>query len=173
MKLFTASILAVAVFVCASLWIDDGRPMAAERFTSESTDSMEGASGVLSVKSANSFYLTWTKLNDAIKSNAALKIVAIIDHAANAKRSGQELRPTSLVIFGNPGMGTPLMQASQTAALDLPQKMIVYQNEKGEVYVAYNDPAFISERHSIAKDHPAVKAAVTGLANLAKAATTK
>jgi uncharacterized protein (DUF302 family) len=129
--------------------------------------------GVIKVKSANSFTETVAKLEAAIKANSALKIVATIDHSANAKATAQELRPTVLIIFGNPRMGTPLMQDSQTAALDLPQKIIVFEDEKGSTFVAYNDPVFIAKRHGIAKDHPAVKTAATGLASLAKIASTK
>jgi uncharacterized protein (DUF302 family) len=131
------------------------------------------AKGVVKVRSNNSFNKTVEKLETAIKANAALKIVAKIDHAANAASVDQELRPTVLFIFGSPQMGTPLMAAAQSAALDLPQKMIVFEDEKGGVFVAYNDPAFIATRHGIAVDHPAVESADTGLGNLAKAATTK
>jgi uncharacterized protein (DUF302 family) len=129
--------------------------------------------GIVKVKSNNSFDETVAKLESAIEANPGLKIVAKIDHSANAKGIGQELRPTVLFIFGNPQMGTPLMTTSQTAALDLPQKMIVFEDGKGNVFVAYNDPAYIAQRHGIAKDHPAVKTAETGLGTLAKAATTK
>lgn len=129
--------------------------------------------GIVKIKSGISFAETVAKLEAAIKANPALKIVAKIDHAANAKAAGQTLRPTVLFIFGNPLLGTPLMEACQTAALDLPKKMLVFEDEKGSVFVVYNDPAFIAERHGIAKDHPAVTAAKTGLGNLAKAATTK
>lgn len=129
--------------------------------------------GIVRIKSSISFAETVEKLEAAIEANSALKIVAKIDHAANAKAAGQALRPTVLFIFGNPLMGTPLMAASQTAALDLPQKIIVFEDEKGGVFVVYNDPAFVARRHGIALDHPAVTAAETGLGNLAKAATTK
>ncbi len=134
---------------------------------------VDEAKGVVKVRSNNSFNKTVEKLETAIKANAALKIVAKIDHAANAKGTEIELRPTVLFIFGNPQMGTPLMAAAQTAALDLPQKMIVFEDEKGAVFVAFNDQAFIAKRHGIALDHLVVKTAATGLGNLAKAATTK
>ncbi|CAN5774232.1 DUF302 domain-containing protein [soil metagenome] len=141
-------------------------------FTSFSLSGAEGM-GIVKVKSNNSFIETVSKLEAAIEANTALKIVAKIDHAANAKGIGHELRPTVLFIFGNPQMGTPLMSTSQTVALDLPQKMIVFEDEKGTTFVAYNDPEFIAQRHGIEKDHPAVKTAATGLANLATIASTK
>lgn len=131
------------------------------------------ADGVVKFKSHSSFQETVARLDAAIKGNPDLKIVARVDHAANATVSGQELRPTILFIFGNPRMGTPLMSASQTAALDLPQKMIVFEDENRFVYVAYNDPAFVARRHGIAENHPVVKNASVGLRNLAAAAIRK
>ena len=136
-------------------------------------DRNEVGAGIVKVKSDNSFSETAAKLEAAIEANSALKVIAKIDHSANAKTVGRDLRPTLLFIIGNPRMGTPLMLAEQTSALDLPQKMLVFEDEKGNVYIAYNDPEFIAQRHGIANDHPAVKTAATGLANLAKAASTK
>lgn len=129
------------------------------------------SNGVVQVRSESSFAETVTRLESAINANPALKILAKIDHSANAKGVGQELRPTMLFIFGNPQMGTPMMMMSQTAALDLPQKMIVFEDEKGQVFVAYNDPVFIAERHNISTDDLAVRNARTGLRNLVESAT--
>lgn len=162
------SIAALSVF----LGLTSGVVLAKEPFYADSKSPLADGKGLVKVKSSNSFNETVAKLEAAIEANSALKIVAKIDHSANAKGTGQELRPTVLFIFGNPRMGTPLMAAAQSAALDLPQKMIVFEDEKGAVFVAYNDPAFIAKRHGIAVDHPAVKSADTGLGNLAKAATT-
>lgn len=129
--------------------------------------------GIERVKSMHSFEVTWKLLNKAIEANPSLKIVAIVDHADNARKVGQNLRPTRLIIFGNPQMGTPLMTSSQTAALDLPQKMVVFEDENGDTFVAYNSSAYIAERHSIPRELPALKSAETGLGDLAKAATSR
>lgn len=73
-----------------------------------------------------------------------------INHGEGAKKVGLELRPTEVVIFGNPKVGTPLMQCSQSVAIDLPQKMLVWEDEAGDVWLAYNDPGYLAERHDIA-----------------------
>lgn len=73
-------------------------------------------------------------------------MVAKLDHAANAQKAGLPLRPTRLLIFGNPALGTPLMRAAQTAAIDLPQKMLAYTDASDRTFVACNNPAFVARR---------------------------
>ena len=77
-------------------------------------------------------------------------MVADVDHAANADGAGLDLRPTRVVLFGNPALGTPLMQQNQTAGIDLPQKVLVYENGEGEVYAAYNTTDYLASRHGLA-----------------------
>jgi uncharacterized protein (DUF302 family) len=84
-----------------------------------------------------------------------LNVFARIDHAAGAAEAGLELRPTNLIIFGNARGGTPLMQASQTAGIDLPLKVLVWQDTAGKTWLSYNDPSWIAQRH-----HLGVKAEV-------------
>ncbi|NJL61169.1 MAG: DUF302 domain-containing protein [Methylacidiphilales bacterium] len=72
-----------------------------------------------------------------------------IDHAAGAKSINQELRPTQLIIFGNPAAGTPLMQCNQTAGIDLPQKALIWQDEQGQVWFGYNSPKYLMARHQL------------------------
>lgn len=72
-----------------------------------------------------------------------------IDHSAGAKKVDKELRPTELVIFGNPKVGTPLMQCVQTVAIDLPQKMLIWQDEAGTTWLSYNNPSYLAKRHHI------------------------
>src|SRR3954447_23237451 len=76
-----------------------------------------------------------------------MAILALIDHAAAAAKVGLELRPTEVLIFGNPRAGTPLMQAAQTLGIDLPLRALVWQDEAGKTWVAYNDPEWLTERH--------------------------
>lgn len=173
MRIIAVSVISIVVLGSIGLWGNEYRSIAAERVSAETAGLTSSKTGVVSVISQNSFEITWTKLIDSIESNTAMKIIAIVDHAENAKKTDQQLRPTRLVIFGNPRLGTPMMQASQTVALDLPQKVIVFENAKGEVYVAYNDPGYIAKRHSIAKDHSSIKTVETALENLARTATTK
>ncbi len=78
-----------------------------------------------------------------------LNIFTTIDHAENAANAELELRPTKVVIFGNPKLGTPLMQCAQSLAIDLPQKMLVWEDEVGQVNVAYNDPQYLVDRHQL------------------------
>ena len=101
------------------------------------------------VKSENTFDETYAKLKKAIEDNENLTIITELDHAANAKKAGMELRPTKLIIFGNPKLGTPLMNADQTIGIDLPQKFLVYEDETGGVFVVYNDPKHMAEDHKV------------------------
>jgi uncharacterized protein (DUF302 family) len=78
-----------------------------------------------------------------------ISIMARIDHAAAAAAIGMQLRPTEVLIFGNPQAGTPLMQAVQTAGIDLPLKALVWQDKKGTTRLAYNDPRWLGQRHGV------------------------
>lgn len=89
---------------------------------------------------------TADRLASAITSRG-MAILARIDHAGAAARVGLSLRPTEVFLFGNPKAGTTLMQAVQTMGIDLPLKALVYQDEQGRTWIAYNDPAWIAARH--------------------------
>jgi uncharacterized protein (DUF302 family) len=78
-----------------------------------------------------------------------MKVFARIDHGAGAADAGLELRPTNLIIFGNARGGTPLMQASQTAGIDLPLKVLVWQDAAGKTWLSYNEPNWIVQRHGL------------------------
>lgn len=78
-----------------------------------------------------------------------LKVIAEIDHAQAAAENGLDLRPTHVLLFGNPQVGTKLMQADQRAGLDLPLRMLVWENEQGEVFVSYHDPANLSQTYQL------------------------
>lgn len=84
-----------------------------------------------------------------IISEKGLTLFARIDHSANAKDAELELNPTEVLIIGNPKVGTPLMQCSITTAIDLPQKILVYQDESDRTQVAYNNPEYLKQRHHI------------------------
>ena len=108
----------------------------------------EQADGVVRIKSMHSVTATVDKLESALK-NKGMTIFKRVSHSDGAAKVGLELRPTELLIFGNPKVGTPLMQCQQLAALDLPQKALVYEDEDGQVWFAYNDPEYIADRHNI------------------------
>jgi uncharacterized protein (DUF302 family) len=78
-----------------------------------------------------------------------MSVFARVDHAAGAAEAGLELRPTNLIIFGNARGGTPLMQASQTAGIDLPLKVLVWQDAAGKTWLSYNEPNWIVQRHGL------------------------
>jgi uncharacterized protein (DUF302 family) len=88
------------------------------------------------------------RITEAIETNEDLSLVAELDHAANAATVDLELPPMVVLFFGNPAAGTPVIQESPTAGLDLPQRMLVWDDE-GTVQVSYNDPEFVASRHGI------------------------
>lgn len=110
----------------------------------------------------------------ALATAAGLRVFARIDHAAGAAEVGMPLRPTELLIFGNPRGGTPLMQDRQTAGIDLPVKALVWQDEAGKVWLTHDDATWIARRHRLGEgSRSAVTAIETGLAALtARAAGT-
>ena len=89
---------------------------------------------------------------EAIVTKHGMTISARIDHAAAAAKVGLELRPTVVLVFGNPRAGTPGMQAVRTLAIDLPLKMLVWQDDKDMTWLAYNDPAWLFRRHGVVDD---------------------
>ena len=99
------------------------------------------------VQSANDFATTLQKLREAIEASPA-SVIHEIDHAAGATSAGMELAPTTLVIFGNPVAGTPLMQADPTVGLALPMKVLVLERD-GMVELVYDDPAMLPERYDL------------------------
>ena len=90
-----------------------------------------------------------------------LTIFARVDHAAGAAEVGMQLRPTELLIFGNARGGTPLMQANQLAGIDLPLKALVYEDAAGKVWLAYNNPSWIAQRHGLGDSIAPVVQALT------------
>lgn len=126
--------------------------------------------GMTVVSSPHDVAATMDKLQ-AVVTSKGMTVMARVNHAANAEKAGMELRPTQLLIFGNPKVGTPLMLCSQSIAIDLPQKMLVWQDEAGKVFLAFNDPAYLKGRHAT-EGCDEVFAKVSGaLNNFAKAAT--
>jgi uncharacterized protein (DUF302 family) len=104
--------------------------------------------GLITLPSAHDVGVTLDRLTAALDAKG-VTIFARIDHAAGASSVGLPLRPTTLVIFGNPAAGTPMMQAAQTAGIDLPLKAVVWQSVDGTTYLTYNDPAWIAARHGL------------------------
>jgi|SRR5450755_4800871 uncharacterized protein (DUF302 family) len=100
-----------------------------------------------------------------------IRVFARVDHAADAALIGMPLRPTLLLIFGNPKGGTPLMQSVQHIGIDLPLKMLCWQDESGDVWLSYNEMKWLGKRHQLtAAATPAIDALARLLAALAAAA---
>ena len=126
--------------------------------------------GLINVKSAHDTKTTADRLENTLKQKG-MTVFARIDHAAGAQKVGQKLRPTELIVFGNPKVGTPLMQCRQTTAIDLPQKALIWEDEEGQVWLSYNNPNYLVERHGITGCAEVVKKIEKALSNFAKAAT--
>ena len=129
------------------------------------------ADGLVEVKSPHSAKDTMTRLEDGVKQRG-LTVFARIDHAAGATRIGKTLRPTEVLIFGNPAGGTPFMECAQTAGIDLPLKALVWEDASAQVWLGYNDPAYLAQRHGVAQC-PAVEGLRKALAGLAEAAVAR
>jgi uncharacterized protein (DUF302 family) len=125
------------------------------------------ADGLITVKSPHNAKETMNRLEENAKQRG-LNVFARIDHAAGAAKVGATLRATEVLIFGNPKGGTPLMECAQSAGIDLPLKALVWEDAQGQVWVGYNDPAYLAQRHG-AKDCAAVAALTKALAGLTDA----
>ena len=107
--------------------------------------------GFVSVGSRHSVEETMAKIQDLLRTKG-VKLFTVIDHSGEAERAGIEMRPTKLVIFGNPKAGTPLMLASPTVAIDLPLKLLVWQDASGRVWISYNSLEYLAKRHELRGD---------------------
>ncbi len=131
---------------------------------------VSAADGLVTVKSSHDVKATADRLEKVLKEKG-MTVFIRINHAEGALKAGSELRPTELVIFGNPKVGTPLMQCSQTAGIDLPQKALIWQDAEGEVWLSYNDPSYMAQRHGITGCVEVVNKVENALKNFAHAAT--
>jgi uncharacterized protein (DUF302 family) len=103
--------------------------------------------------------------------SVGLHVFARVDHGGGAKQAGFDLRPTELLLFGNPRGGTPLMLDKQSAGIDLPVKALAWEDAAGKVWLTYNDAAWIADRHALSEaSAEAVRAMTAGLATVTKAA---
>ncbi len=126
--------------------------------------------GLVRVKSAHDVSMTADKLVSLLKSKG-MTVFTRIKHSESAKKVGVVLRPTELVIFGNPKVGSPLMACSQSVAIDLPQKAVVMEDETGDVWLVYNSPSYLASRHHIEGCDEVLSKVEGALANFAKGAT--
>jgi uncharacterized protein (DUF302 family) len=128
---------------------------------------MTQINGIVTKLSHHSVDETLAKLIGILQSKG-VAVFATIDHSGEAAKVGMTMPPTKLVIFGNPKAGTPLMQAAPTTAIDLPLKILIWQDSEGKVWVSYNDPAYLQQRHGFA---PALLQNITIIETLVAKAT--
>ena len=126
--------------------------------------------GMVSVESPFDVATTLDKLTTVLEAKG-MNVFGRVNHAQNAQDVDLELRPTEVLIFGNPAVGTPLMNCAQSVAIDLPQKMLVWQDEAGTTYLGWNDPMYLKARHGIEGCDEALEKVSMALSNFAAAAT--
>jgi uncharacterized protein (DUF302 family) len=102
--------------------------------------------GIIDVPSRYSVPETMTRLQSILKEKG-ITVFALIDHSGEAEKASLSMRPTQLLIFGSPKGGTPLMVAAPRLAIDLPLKALAWQDEQGQVWLSYNSPEYLQERH--------------------------
>ena len=107
--------------------------------------------GLISEPSQHSVDETANKLKELLQVKGVM-LFAFVDHSGEAEKVGMKMRPTKLLIFGNPRAGTPVMLAAPTSAIDLPLKILIWEDSQGRVWLTYNDPAYLQQRHSIPQD---------------------
>ena len=128
--------------------------------------------GLISKKSNHSVKVTLDRLENVLKKKG-ITIVKRWSHDEGGKKAGIPLRPTELLIFGNPKMGTHFFTSNQTSGIDLPMKALAWQDKEGQVWLTYNDPSYIAGRHEIKNRSEIVKKMTGALNNLTNAAIAK
>ncbi len=122
--------------------------------------------GVVNVKSNQSFEDTVNTLLSELASRG-FRIPLTLDYNESESHSHRYRHLPALIVFGNPNVGTPLMQERQTIAIDLPQKFLIWMNRSGDVFISYNDPAFLTERHGVVGQDARIEAIANALAAIA------
>lgn len=140
LKIFAPAIVAFGLAACASTQAETSR--------AQTESPCRAGPPIVIVNSANSFEETLTKAQAGIDARG-FKTFAVIDHAKGAASIGETLRPTTLIIFGNPKGGTPLIQTEQLLGLELPLKMLIAEGENGETRIAYRNIAQLFEEYGI------------------------
>jgi uncharacterized protein (DUF302 family) len=114
----------------------------------EKSMNLPSENGIATLQSHQSVDQTVQKLKRTLEAKA-IKLFAVIDHSGEAQKVGLEMRPTKLLIFGDPKAGTPLMISSPTVAIDLPLKLLVWENRDGQTCISYNTSSYLQARHAL------------------------
>ena len=107
--------------------------------------------GIIAISSNHSVDQTVEKLRGILQAKG-VTLFALIDHSGEAEKAGMRMRPTRLLIFGSPKAGTPVMLAAPSIAIDLPLKILIWEDSRGKVWISYNSPAYLQERHGVPQD---------------------
>jgi uncharacterized protein (DUF302 family) len=122
--------------------------------------------GIATLPGRHSVEETIRKIEETLRARG-VKLFAIVDHSGEAERAGMRMPPTKLLIFGNPKAGTPLMIAVPSIAIDLPLKLLVWEDANGKVWISYNSPEYLRARHDLPSDLAQNLAVVGALARTA------
>jgi uncharacterized protein (DUF302 family) len=108
----------------------------------------DNGKGLIDIPSNHSADETVTKLEGILQAKG-ITLFALVDHSGEAAKAGLKMRPTKLLIFGNPRAGTPVMLAAPSSAIDLPLKILVWEDDQGKVWITYNSPTYLQTRHNL------------------------
>jgi uncharacterized protein (DUF302 family) len=111
----------------------------------------DNGKGLIDIPSNHSVDETVTKLEGILQAKG-ITLFALVDHSGEAAKAGMKMRPTKLLIFGNPRAGTPVMLAAPSSAIDLPLKILVREDDQGKVWITYNSPTYLQTRHNLPAD---------------------
>ena len=160
LKIISVAAVALALSSCASVENLLNAPDKMQS-TPETMTAINAKKGLVTMQSNHSVQDTADKLASIIESKG-MKVFARVDHQKNAQGVDLTLRPTQVIMFGNPKAGTPLMNCEQSVAIDLPQKILISEDADKKVWLSYNNPEYLKDRHNI-------KGCDTQLTNIAKA----
>ncbi len=164
LKLIPAIACVLALSSCASLQSNSNAP--------SSQQSAMQNNGLISMQSNHSVKQTADRF-ESIAKDKGLTVFTRVDHQKNAMNANLTLRPTEVIIFGNPKAGTPLMNCAPSVAIDLPQKVLISEDATGKVALTYNDPSYLKARHNIKGCDKVISNVSMLLNTLATAATAK
>ncbi|MFC1868315.1 DUF302 domain-containing protein [Thermodesulfobacteriota bacterium] len=136
------------------------------------TISSYAAEGMIDVESSFGVKETGDRLESVLKEKG-MTIFNRIKHSEAAKNVGVELRETELIIFGNPKVGSPLMNCQQSVAIDLPQKALIWKDREDKTWISYNNPRYLEKRHNISECEEVISKIEKALAGIARAASAK
>lgn len=169
-KLLSIATLAFTVSSCAS--VENILNAPDNSHSKETASAINIEKGLVTLQSNHSVKDTADKLASIIESKG-MTVFARVDHEKNAAGVDLALRPTEVIMFGNPKAGTPLMQCEQTVAIDLPQKILVSEDQDNRVWLSYNNPEYLKTRHNIQGCDTAIDNISKALNSISKAAAAK